>query len=363
MLGKGLESLIPKKRNDIDKDAGKSNFAAGDYSTDIKDEDDFSRRRFSPVPHDDSSSESSFVKRSHHHKSVLGDAIFHIEVEKIKSNPYQPRKFFSQEALEELARSIREFGILQPLVVSKIEKETESGTAVEYQLIAGERRLMAAKISGLERVPVIVKRVEGNKERLELAIIENLQRENLNPVETARAYARLQDEFGLTQREIANRLGKSREVVGNALRLLDLPAEIQDAVSEGKINESQARLLLSLESPSGQKEMFREILSRNLTVRQLRQKIKDDAKPLADNRDNQEKSFLDEAEYFELKAIEEQLKEFLNAPVKIHKKGQSSNIVISFYSQEEIYNFIEKVISSRGEGKVEIEKEQNAELV
>lgn len=353
MLGKGLESLIPKKINPApsngvsNKDAD-NNKKDGDFLRRSFAPDDFATEKISAKP-DAGESFPASAKRSHH-KSALDDAIFHIEVEKIKPNPYQPRKNFDPDALQDLANSIREFGILQPLVVSKIEKETEQGTAVEYQLIAGERRLMAAKMLELERVPVIVRRVRENKEHLELAIIENLQRENLNPVETARSYARLQDEFGLTQREIAQRLGKSREVIGNALRLLDLPEEIQKAVSEGKINESQARLLLSLENPAAQKTMFQEILSRNLTVRQLRQKIKTSA---GRAETNEEKSFLNEAEYFELKAIEEQLKEFLNAPVKIHKKERNSDIVISFYSQEEIYNFIAKVmpLENAGAGK------------
>ena len=133
-------------------------------------------------------------------KTALHDAIFHIEVDKIKPNPYQPRKHFDEGALKDLASSIREFGILQPLVVSKVETETDSGTKVEYQLIAGERRLMASKRAGLERVPVIIRQAAERAEQLELAIIENLQRENLDTIEMARSYARLQDEFGMTQR-------------------------------------------------------------------------------------------------------------------------------------------------------------------
>jgi ParB/RepB/Spo0J family partition protein len=160
---------------------------------------------------------------SHDHSEKPYEAVFHIEVEKIKPNPQQPRRDFNQDAIKELAASIREFGILQPLVVTKVVKEVPTGTDVEYYLIAGERRLRAAKYLGLERVPAVIKNVDLEKERLELAIIENLQRENLNPVEMGRAFARLQDEFRLTQREIAARLGKSREAVANTMRLLDLP--------------------------------------------------------------------------------------------------------------------------------------------
>ncbi|MDD4931738.1 MAG: ParB/RepB/Spo0J family partition protein, partial [Candidatus Colwellbacteria bacterium] len=188
------------------------------------------------------------------------DSVFQIEVERIFPNPHQPRRYFDEGALIDLANSIREFGIIQPLVVTKVIKETETGTEVTYQLIAGERRLMAAKKVGLRTVPAIVKQVSMDRERLELAIIENVQRENLNPLETARSYARLQDEFGLTQREIAIRMGKSRETIANTLRLLNLPTEIQEALQEGKINESHARILLQVGDISKQREMFNSIL-------------------------------------------------------------------------------------------------------
>ncbi len=142
-----------------------------------------------------------------------------IEVEKIKPNPYQPRKHFDNESLKELAESIREYGILQPLIVSRVEKETEFGRAVEYQLIAGERRLRAAQLLGLERVPAIIRPSLEERQKLEAAIIENIQRSDLNPLETARGFAKLADEFGLPQREIADRIGKSRAYVANMLRL------------------------------------------------------------------------------------------------------------------------------------------------
>src|SRR3989338_6582876 len=139
-------------------------------------------------------------------KPKLPDPIFHIEADKIKPNPHQPRKDFDEESLKELASSIREYGILHPLGVTKAETPTESGTNVEYYLISGERRLRAAKMVCLERVPATVKTMPSERGRVEMAIIENIQRENLNPIETARAYAKLQDQFGLTQREIAVRV-------------------------------------------------------------------------------------------------------------------------------------------------------------
>src|SRR3989338_8615740 len=141
------------------------------------------------------------------------DPIFHIEADKIKPNPFQPRRDFDEESLKELGSSIREFGILHPIVVTKHEIETDHGTDVEYHLISGERRWRASKMVGLERIPAIIRAMPSERERLEMAIIENIQREDLNPIETARAYAKLQDQFGLTQREVAVRVGKSREVV------------------------------------------------------------------------------------------------------------------------------------------------------
>lgn len=270
-------------------------------------------------------------------KIAEGDAIFHIEVEKIKPNPYQPRKDFNEESLKELAASIRELGIIQPLIVSKIEKETESGTSVEYQLIAGERRLKAAKMIGFESVPVIVKRISQAAENMEMAIVENIQRMDLNPVETARAYARLADEFGLTQREIAVKLGKSRETIANTLRLLSLPTEIQDSVAHGKINESQARLLLAIEDISQQKVFFNDILRNNLSVRELRSRIRKDGQKLIIK--GQESIAIDpEVNYFQ-----ERLEELLGAPVKIEKHGEKGKIIISFFSPEEIRGIIEKI--------------------
>ena len=180
----------------------------------------------------------------------------------------------TKSPLKELAASIQEFGILQPLLVSKIEEETENGTKVSYQLIAGERRFKAAKILGLERVPVIVKKIEFEADRLEIAITENLQRAELNPVEAARAFAKLQDEFGLTQREIAQRLGKSREAIANTLRLLNLPSNIQDALTQNKINESQARALLAISDLNQRQMLFQELINNNLSVRDLKEKIK-----------------------------------------------------------------------------------------
>lgn len=284
------------------------------------------------------------IQRGFHKK--MPAAIFHIEVGKIKPNPHQPRKEFDDDSLKELAASIHEFGILQPLVVSKIEKETEFGADVEYQLIAGERRLRASQLLGLERVPVIIRNVDSKSEHLEMAIVENLQRTNLNPVETARAYAKLQDEFGLTQREVAVRLGKSRETISNTMRLLNLPTEIQDAVGKGEINESQGRLLLAIDDIAQQRAVFQELLGKKLSVRELRSRIRGTVKQQTTD-DIQQPKIIDP----EIHSFQEQLAGLLGADVKIDppregdesETGKAGKIVITFYSPEEIQGIIEKL--------------------
>lgn len=316
MLGKGLESLIPKKQPPKDD------------------------QPVSPVLHNHlaSFSHNSNPSQSSEEPPKISGPIFHVELEKIIINPYQPRKEFDQEALKELASSIREFGILQPLVVSKIEEITDSGTHVTYQLIAGQRRLMASKLIGLKTVPVVIRNALKKAEALEMAIVENIQRADLNNIETARAYSRLSDEFGLTQREIAARLGKSREVIANALRLLSLPTEIQDAIAKGKINESHARLLLQIEEPSKQIEVFNRIVNENLSVRDIRRQVKQqpaeavsaETKPLT-------------AEDLELKQVERELSEFLGAPVNVEFSRAGGKIVIHFYSPEEAKGIAQKI--------------------
>lgn len=253
------------------------------------------------------------------------ESIFLIEVEKIKANPYQPRHEFEAEALQELAQSIREFGVIQPITVSKVLKEAETGAAVEYQLIAGERRLRASKMAGLERIPAIIKKVDGGRAKLEIALIENIQRSNLNPLESAKAYARLQEEFGLTQREIAVRVGKSREAVANTMRLLSLPTEIQDAIAKVKITESQGRALLTMQDPQEQIRAFEELLHKRTSAREIREKILPHADP-------------------QQKFWERKLEEKFGAPVKIKQQGAGGMIGIQYYSPEELQGILERLV-------------------
>ena len=198
------------------------------------------------------------------------NAIFWVEVDKIKPNPFQPRKEFDEHKLNDLARSIRQYGVLQPLTVNRKEvQKSDGGLATEYELVAGERRLRAAKIAGLATVPTLIREVDDDdKTKLELAIIENLQREDLNPMDRATAFSRLQKEFGHKLTHIAEKIGKSREYVSNTVRLLGLPPEMQQALVEGKISEGHTRpLLMLIDRPAEQQTLFKEIMLKRLTVR------------------------------------------------------------------------------------------------
>lgn len=270
----------------------------------------------------------------------IAEHVFLIEVNKITPNPYQPRREFDAEELNNLAGSIKEFGILQPLVVTKIVEEVDGGTNVRYQLIAGERRFRASQIIGLERVPAVIKNVALDKERLEMAIVENVQRANLNPIESARAYNRLADEFNLTQREIAQRIGKSREVIANTMRLLNLPTYAQDALSAGKIGESQARLLLTIEDPGVQQTLFNEIINGNLSVREVKNKI-DYLKAAKRQAENPSAPVAVDVEAV---SIKQQLEEALGASVQVERAGGTGGkITIAFSTPEELYALLQKM--------------------
>ena len=306
MLGRGLESLIPDKSQESNNTPTPK-----------------------PQPKPPVNSESS---------------VYQIEVNKIKPNPHQPRKDFNEESLNELAASIRELGVIQPLIVSKVEIETDLGTQVEYQLIAGERRLKASKIAGLERVPAIVRRIIDEKDKLEIAIVENVQRSDLNPIESARSYAKLQEEFGLTQREVAARVGKSRETISNILRLLNLPSYIQDAIIAKKISDSQGRLLLAVSDSQQQQNLFNEITRNNLSVRELKNRIGNLRRSTSNNA--QSSSSVQNPEFA---IFEERLQEVLGTKVSLQKTTDGGKIMISFFSPEEFQSIINQILSSSNE--------------
>lgn len=273
--------------------------------------------------------------------------VFHIEVEKIKPNPNQPRRDFNDAAIRDLANSIREFGIIQPLVVSKIDRETLTGIEVEYQLIAGERRLLAAKLLGLRVVPAIIRNVDLEREKLELAVIENLQREDLNPVEMARAFQRLQEEFRMTQREIAAKLGKSRETVANTVRLLDLPEYIQDALQKGNLSESHARLLLVIGDPGVQRRIFDDVVEHGLTTRDVKERVKQFG-IVSGHRGRPSLAEMEANLPPEMRLLQDELSSSLGAPVQIQKGATNGKITITFYSEEELENILRKLGKEEG---------------
>lgn len=260
----------------------------------------------------------------------IGDSVFWVEVERIKPNPYQPRKVFDEAALASLAESIRQYGVLQPLVVTRKEIERPGeGITVEYELISGERRLRASRLAGVALVPVVIRRAEEtDRLKLELAIIENLQREDLNPVDRAKAFKRLADEFQLKHIEIGKRVGKSREYVTNTLRILALPEEMLTALGEGKINEGHTRPLLMLcDKPEEQRTLFIEIMERKLNVR--------DAESLA-RRSALEKVRNKAYSSPDLVNLERELSEKLGTRVRIEKKEQGGKMTIDFFSPEDL---------------------------
>ena len=259
------------------------------------------------------------------------NAIFWVEVEKIRPNPFQPRKEFDQGKLEDLSRSIRQYGVIQPLTVSRVEIEKHGGgLATEYELIAGERRLRAAKLAGIREVPVIIRAgQDDDKTKLEIAIIENLQREDLNPIDRAKAFDRLAREFKFKHIEIAEKVGKSREYVSNTLRLLMLPQTMQDALSEGKIAEGHTRPLLMLSDRAQEQEtLFREILLKHLTVRDT----ENIARRIAVDR-VRKKEYLYSPEIL---SMEKELTEALGTRVAIETKEHGGKLSIDFTSEDDL---------------------------
>lgn len=258
------------------------------------------------------------------------DSIFWVEVDRIKPNPFQPRRVFDEAALASLAESIRQYGVLQPLTVTRKEIERPGeGIFVEYELIAGERRLRASKLAGIAQVPVVIRTTEdSDKMKLELAIIENLQREDLNPVDRALAFQRLAQEFSLKHIDIGARVGKSREYVSNTLRILMLPKEMLDSLAGGEISEGHTRpLLMLIDRPEEQATLFKDIIMRRMTVRDAEQT----ARRIAVERSR--KNDLTP----ELLLIERELTEKLGTRVRIEKREQGGGKVsIDFFSADDL---------------------------
>jgi len=256
-------------------------------------------------------------------RKALG--IHEVELDKIVPNEYQPRKTFQNESLKELAASIKEHGVIQPVIVHRI------GT--NYGLIAGERRWRASRLAGLKTIPALVKEVT-RRELIEQALIENIQREDLNPLEAAEAYKRLQDEFKLTQEDLAKRVGKERSTVTNFLRILGLPKELKQSLATGALSMGHAKALLSLERVRDQIQAASAIVKKGLSVREaeaLASRLKNPAKEKKARQSH------------ELKTVEEKLKKALGTKVSIVAKANGGRIVIEYYSAEELDRLLEKI--------------------
>ena len=272
------------------------------------------------------------------------DSIFWIEVDKIKPNPYQPRREFDETQLKSLADSIRQYGVLQALVVTRNEvTKDDGGIGVQYELVAGERRLRAARLAGLAQVPVLIRTgEETDLMKLELAIIENIQREDLSPVDRARAFDRLVKEFNFKHHEIGKKVGKSREYVSNSLRILSLPEYIINALSENKITEGHTRpLMMLVDRPDEQETLFKEIIFKKLNVREAESIARHIAVERA-------RKLIDQ----ELIDIEDLFKEKLGTRVRIEKKEEGGRVTIDFFNKDDLRALLERIVSE-GEGSLE----------
>ncbi len=261
------------------------------------------------------------------------DSVFWIEVDRIRPNPYQPRKDFSEEGLRSLAESIRQYGVLMPLVVSRTDIEKpEGGLESVYELIAGERRLRASKLAGLKQVPAVIRQGENNLTKLELAIIENLQREDLNAIDRAKALQKLIEEFGISHAETAAKIGKSREYVSNSLRLLSLPEHMQQAIVEKEISEGHARTLLALnDRPEERETLFKEIILKRLPVRTA-ERI---ARSIA-----QERVRSYHRKTPEMVELEKSLTQTLGTRVIIETNAEGGRLLIDFFSSDDLSHLV-----------------------
>lgn len=258
---------------------------------------------------------------SNQHLGPKDGEVIKIDVNLVVPNPKQPRYFFDNENLKDLAESIKEHGVVQPIIVTRLENG-------KFELVAGERRLRASKLIGNKDIPAIIRKAD-EREKLELAIIENVQRHDLNPIEEAKAYQKLREEFALTQEEVAKKMGKNRATIANTLRLLELPIEIQRGIIENKITEGHARAILGLDNPEKQRALYEIILKENLTVREAENKVREITIP------THKRMIKTKISDPEIQEIENRFQQNLGTKVQIKKKNGAGRILIDFFSEEE----------------------------
>ncbi len=268
--------------------------------------------------------------------SATSDKIWMLSIEKLKSGKYQPRKHFNKTAIEELAASIKEHGILQPLVV----RAAGEGT---FEIVAGERRWRAAQAAGMHEVPAII-RTYDNQKTLELSLIENLQRENLNPIEEAEGYQRLMSEFSLTQEKVAEKVGKERATVANALRLLKLAPEVRQLVQTGQISQGHAKVLLTLQDGSAQKSLAKLVMEKSLSVRKLEDLVQRKIGGLEGSSTQEESASMQNSVTQRLiSGLADEMQKLLGTKVTIDYAKSKGKMSLYFYSDEELTQLIEKL--------------------
>lgn len=311
-LGKGLDSLIPNKKT--------KNKESEDVKTKVK---------------ESSTSKNQQLKKNETNSSSSEGAEVLVKISKVEPDKNQPRKEFNEEALQELADSIKKYGIIQPIIVNK--------NGMFYQIIAGERRWRAAKLAGLKEIPVIIRDFDKQK-TAEISIIENIQRENLNPIEEAFAYQRLIDEFHLTQESVAEKVSKSRVAVTNSLRLLKLNEKVRQRVIDGAISMGHARAILSVSDKDKQTLICKHIEDKKLSVRDTEKYISELKSGKKEKTSKVPKVSQQQALAF--KEMEERLKETLNCNVKIHQKtSKKGQIEIEYYSMADLEIICNEILS------------------
>ena len=258
-----------------------------------------------------------------------------VPVRAIQPNPHQPRGFFDEQALRDLADSIREHGLIQPLIVVRSGED-------HYTLIAGERRWRAAQMAGLDTVAVVVKDA-APQQMLELALVENIQRADLNPLEEALAYKQLAEEFGLTQERIAQRVGKSRVAVANILRLLKLPEPVKARLADGLITEGHARALLAVTDQTVQQRLLGQIIKDNLSVRQTEERVR---RLLDEQSPDARKAAAGQRVSADSRALEDRLRQALGTKVNLFRSKKGGTLVIHFYSEEELDSIYHRIVQS-----------------
>jgi ParB family chromosome partitioning protein len=254
-----------------------------------------------------------------------------IPIAQIQPNPFQPRKTFNEASIEELARSVRQHGIVQPLVV------TRAGD--KYKLIAGERRFRAAQKAGLTTVPALIKEMMQEGDALQIALIENIQREDLNPIEEAMAYHQLHDDFQLTQEEISKRVGKERSTVANFLRLLKLPDPVKKLLASGQLSMGHARALLAIESPKKQEQLADRVVRKNLNVRQTEMLASESSPKTAEKKEKEKDVFTRDAE--------DKLQRTLRTKVEIDRRRRGGVIHIRYGSEDELIRVVDELMGRR----------------